>query len=66
MILLKTEVMFILASIPFIAIADYLIFSRWTQCENCGYKGTRWYNWLIPTILEFFFLLAGYALGVAK
>ncbi len=66
MIISKIEVIFLLVSIPVIAIYDYLIFSRWTKCEQCGYSGTKWYNWLLPTILEFFFLLAGYVLGIAK
>lgn len=51
-------------SIPIIAIFDWLLFSRWTQCQKCGYINNKWYNYLIPTFIEVTLFLAGIGVGV--
>ena len=46
-----------------IAIIDYLLLSEWTKCENCNHKMKKWFNWLLPSVLEILLFLAGIAIG---
>jgi hypothetical protein len=50
-------------AIPFIAIFDWIVFQKWTMCENCGHKLNKWYNYLLPTALEVLLFYAGIILG---
>ncbi len=58
--------MLALPSIPFIAIFDYLVFSRFAKCPRCEDKlEIKWYYYMIPTFIEFVIFMAGIAIGLS-
>jgi uncharacterized membrane protein SirB2 len=47
-----------------IAVIDYFVMKDWNKCSACGHVSDRWYNWLLPTVLEVLLFLSGIAIGV--
>lgn len=46
-----------------IAFFDFIIFRKWTACIKCGHEADKWYNFLLPTVLEILLFLAGIGIG---
>lgn len=60
----KYDFLILLLAVPFIALSDWVIFQKWTQCEKCGAKLNKWYNYLLPTLIEVLFFFAGFAIAM--
>jgi hypothetical protein len=51
-------------AVPIIALADYVLFSRFARCENCGYKERDIWVFLPATFIEVLLFLGGVAVGI--
>jgi hypothetical protein len=50
-------------SVIAIAYLDYIIFSNYIKCDNCGYKVSKWYSFMLPSLIEMLLFLSGIGLG---
>lgn len=60
----KYDFLILLLSVPFIDLIDWIIFGKWAICERCGVKINKWYNYLLPSLIEILLFFIGFAIGI--